>query len=195
MFDNRHRLDTRMEVAVQDLDIRHDDKQHAEKYKATRARYFRKLMKRVHLPRDGVFVDVGCGKGRILLLAAEHGFDRVVGIEISPTLCKIAEKNIAGFSGCRQSASSVSVVCTNVLDYQFKHDETVLFLYSPFERDVTRQFLDMVRESLAQNPRDLFLVIDEFRFPELLENDQYFDHTLTYRYGAAVFDVYEYRAS
>jgi trans-aconitate methyltransferase len=75
-------------------------KQHAEKYKATRARYFRKLMKRVHLPRDGVFVDVGCGKGRILLLAVEHGLNRVVGIEISPTLCKIAEKNIAGFSEC-----------------------------------------------------------------------------------------------
>ncbi|MCA9217507.1 MAG: hypothetical protein KDB27_30775 [Planctomycetales bacterium] len=71
-----------MEVAVQDLDIRLEDKQHAEKYKATRARYFRKLMKRVHLPRDGVFVDVGCGKGRILLLAVEHGLNRVVGIEI-----------------------------------------------------------------------------------------------------------------
>ena len=53
----------------------------------------------------------------------------------------------------------------------------------------------MVRKFLAQNPRDVFLVIDEFRFPELLENDQYFDHTLTYRLRAAVFDVYGYRAS
>lgn len=69
------------------------------------------------------------------------------------------------------------------------------FCTSPFERDVTYQFLDMVRKFLAQNPRDLFLVIDEFRFPELLENDQYFDHTLTYRLRAAVFDVYGYRAS
>jgi len=71
----------------------------------------------------------------------------------------------------------------------------VLFLYSPFERDVTYQFLDMVRTFLAQNPRDLFLVIDEFRFPELLEYDQYFDHTLTYKYGAAVFDVYAHKVS
>ena len=73
-FDRRHRLDTRSEVAINDLDISDEDKQHADKYKPTRARYFRKIMAKLNLPLEGVFVDVGCGKGRVLLLAAEHGF-------------------------------------------------------------------------------------------------------------------------
>ena len=195
VFDNWYRLDTRVEVAVQDLDISQEDKQHAEKYKATRARYFRKLMKRLQLTPDGVFVDVGCGKGRILLLAAEHGFGRVVGLEISPNLSEIAQRNIAAYKQNAQSTASISVVCTNILHHQFKHEETVFFLYSPFEREVTQQFLEMVRESIRQNPRSVFLVIDELRFPELLENDNLFEHAFTYRYGAAVFNVYQHQVA
>ena len=195
VFDARHGLDTRQEVAVQDLDIGHEHKQYAEKYKATRARYFRKLIQHVDLPRDGVFVDVGCGKGRILLLAIESGFDRVLGLEISPNLCEIAKRNIAAFRKRGGTNGSVSVACTNILDHQLSHDETVFFLYSPFERDVTRQFLDMVRESIEQNPRELFLVIDEFRFPDLLASCRYFNHVLTYQYGSAVFDVYKHQVS
>ena len=67
--------DTRTEVAVKDLDIGQEDKRNAEKYKPTRTRYFRKFMKHVAVPAHGEFVDVGCGKGRVMMLAAEQGFD------------------------------------------------------------------------------------------------------------------------
>ena len=116
VFDRRHQLDTRSEVAINDLDISDEDKQHADKYKPTRARYFRKIMEKVDLPRDGVFVDVGCGKGRILLLAAEQGFNQVVGLEISPALCQIAERNVETFKEARPKTGSIKVVCTNILD-------------------------------------------------------------------------------
>src|SRR5713101_6823082 len=41
------------------------------------------------------FVDIGCGKGRILLSALALPFRRIVGVEFSPVLCRIAEKNVA----------------------------------------------------------------------------------------------------
>lgn len=195
VFDIRHRLDTRAEVAVEDLDIGEDDKLQAEKYKPTRARYFRKLMRQIRLPRDGIFVDVGCGKGRVLMLAAEQGFDRIVGLEISAHLCELAKKNIDRFRPRYADGQSISVVCDNVVHYSLTHEETVFFLYSPFERDLTHQFLGKVRESLRRNPRQLFLVINEFRFPDLLENDELLLHAFSYTYGAADFDVYESRVS
>lgn len=191
-FEKRYKLDTRTEVAIDDLDISQEDKQHADKYKATRARYFRKIMEKVDLPREGVFVDVGCGKGRILLLAAEHGIDQVVGLEISPALCQIAERNVDAFSKLSPESGSIKVICTNILDYQMEGNETVFFLYSPFDHSVTDQFLEMIRKSLKQHPRDLCLIIDEFRFPELLSDDEYFEQTLVYEYGAAVFHVYSH---
>ncbi|KAA1258218.1 Methyltransferase domain protein [Rubripirellula obstinata] len=193
-FDRRHQLDTRSEVAINDLDISDEDKQHADKYKPTRARYFRKIMAKLDLPRDGVFVDVGCGKGRILLLAAEHGFDRVVGLEISPALCEIAKRNVATFQESTPTASSINVVCTNILDYQMDGSETVFFLYSPFDRPVTDSFLRMIRQSLTDHPRDLWLIIDEFRFPELLKDDELLKQSLVYEYGSAIFHVYHHHS-
>jgi SAM-dependent methyltransferase len=86
VFEKRCNLDTRTEVAINDLGISEEDKQNADKYKPTRARNFRKIIAKVDLTSDGVFVDARCGKGRILLLAAEYGFDQVVGLEISPVL-------------------------------------------------------------------------------------------------------------
>ncbi|QDT13410.1 class I SAM-dependent methyltransferase [Planctomycetes bacterium K23_9] len=192
MFDKRYELDTRIEVAINDLDISEDDKQHADKYKPTRARYFRKIMEKVELPGGGVFVDVGCGKGRVLLLAAEHGFDQVLGLEISPALCRIAERNVEAFGKVCPNAGSIKVICTNILDYQMAGNETVFFLYSPFDYPVTDRFLEMIRASLKEHPRDLCLIIDEFRFPELLTDDEYFEQSLIYKYGSAVFHVYHH---
>src|SRR5687768_7586014 len=39
------------------------------------------------------FVDVGCGKGRPLLVASEFAFQRIVGVELAPHLAKIARAN------------------------------------------------------------------------------------------------------
>lgn len=194
LFDAEYGFDTRTEVAVDDLDIDQEDKLQAEKYKPTRARYFRQLLRRIHIPRHGTFVDVGCGKGRVLMLAAEHGFDRVVGLEISANLCDLAQNNIERFRRRYHNAPPINVVCGNVLDYSFQDVETVFFLYSPFERDLTRQFLDKVRASLERNPRQLFIVINEFHFPELLENEPLLSHVFSFKYGAAAFDVYESQA-
>ena len=40
------------------------------------------------------FLDIGCGKGRALCVAAQHGFATVTGIDLSKELCKQAEENL-----------------------------------------------------------------------------------------------------
>lgn len=189
-FDNRFRLDTRSEVSISDLDIPHTDKIHADKYKPTRTRYFRKLMQQLAPEKQGVFVDVGCGKGRILLLAALYGFNKIRGIEISNNLSRIAEQNIEAFQQSYCTDCEMKVICTNVLAYEFQHDESLFFLYSPFDLYVTENFLSRVRSSLSNAPRKLCLVINEFRFPELLQDDSVFRLSMIVRYGAAFFRVY-----
>jgi SAM-dependent methyltransferase len=41
------------------------------------------------------FVDLGAGMGRAMLLASEYPFRSVVGVELNPTLARIARKNAA----------------------------------------------------------------------------------------------------
>src|SRR6476661_3995083 len=49
--------------------------------------------------KEFTFVDIGSGKGRVMMLAALKGFDTILGIEFAPLLCQIAEQNLARFSG------------------------------------------------------------------------------------------------
>ena len=39
-------------------------------------------------------MDLGCGKGRVLMLAVEYGFARVTGVDYSASLCEIARRNL-----------------------------------------------------------------------------------------------------
>ena len=54
-----------------------------ELYQATRAGRFDRVLRSVPIaPADYTFVDMGCSKGRALLLAARFGFRDIVGVEI-----------------------------------------------------------------------------------------------------------------
>src|SRR5690606_37629429 len=48
-------------------------------------------------PNEFTFVDMGSGKGRALLVASEFAFKKIVGIEISDELHRIAERNVELF--------------------------------------------------------------------------------------------------
>ncbi len=48
--------------------------------------------------RGFTFIDYGAGKGRVLLIAARHQFDRVVGVELSEPLIRVAAANIAAYA-------------------------------------------------------------------------------------------------
>src|SRR5262245_44984302 len=41
------------------------------------------------------FIDLGCGKGRATIVASEFPFKKITGIEISPQLARVGQKNAA----------------------------------------------------------------------------------------------------
>ena len=41
-----------------------------------------------------LFFDIGCGLGRIMLLASDYPFSKIVGIELSEQHCMVADQNI-----------------------------------------------------------------------------------------------------
>jgi SAM-dependent methyltransferase len=58
----------------------------------------RQAMKLAAVNAQGMsFVDIGCGKGRIVLAAMAYPFKDIVGIDYSPTLCDIATTTAAPF--------------------------------------------------------------------------------------------------
>jgi SAM-dependent methyltransferase len=56
------------------------------------------------------FVDVGAGTGRALLLAGELPFRKVIGVELSEELSRIAQRNVARWSRVARPKSKIRVV-------------------------------------------------------------------------------------
>jgi Histone methylation protein DOT1 len=58
-----------------------------------------KILNSLSLVDSDVFVDIGCGKGRAVCCAARLGVRKVIGVEYSPELCRIAEANASNRPG------------------------------------------------------------------------------------------------
>lgn len=90
-------------------------------------------------PRDATFVDLGCGKGRVLCVAAMMGFAEVVGVEFAPALARVAEANLA------RLGLPATVLRVDAVDYQFPPGPLVVYLYNPFGAEITQRVSDALR--------------------------------------------------
>ena len=105
-------------------------------------------------PSDFAFVDLGCGKGRTLFVAAQHGFRPVIGVELNPRLAEIARSNVRAFAEAAPSQQcAVGVFCGDAVTYEFPPTPTVVFLFNPFGADTLRGVLANLERSLARVPR------------------------------------------
>lgn len=190
LFDLRYGTDTRRWVDARELETDSENKAHAVHYQATRARPFLKLLRSLGLPKDSVFVDFGSGKGRVLLLAAHHGFKQVIGVEFSPQLCVLARKNIAAFSRIAPLMSPIEVVEADATRFEIGADLNVFYLYNPFDPPVLSKVLDNLRRSVKSAPRKLWLIYNTPKHHELILQSGLFKDCSCRELGGTEFRIY-----
>jgi SAM-dependent methyltransferase len=78
------------------------------------------------------FVDVGAGKGRALLLAAELPFRKVIGVEVSEELARIAQRNIARWTRVAKPKARIRVVPEDAANFRWPRTPLLVYLYNPF---------------------------------------------------------------
>jgi SAM-dependent methyltransferase len=107
-----------------------------------------------------VFLDVGAGKGRAMLLASAHPFLRVEGVELNPELVAIAQRNIELYRADPDAVSltQISLHCADATKHPLPPAPTLAFLFHPFEAPVLRRFLKHVERSVKASPRPFDLL-------------------------------------
>lgn len=99
---------------------------------------------------DDVFVDIGSGKGRAVLVAAMYPFRRVIGLELSPSLNAIARANVER-SLHRLRCKDVELVTADATQWELPDDVTVVFLANPYISEPFRQTIAVFERSQAQS--------------------------------------------
>lgn len=103
------------------------------------------------------FIDIGSGKGRALLLAAEYGFRRSIGVELLPELHQAAEENIRQLQN-RSQADTIELVCGDAAQFRFPTEPSVIFLFNPLPLPALRRVIGEIKASLQSAPRSLYVV-------------------------------------
>ena len=100
---------------------------------------------------NDVFLDVGSGTGRAVYVASRFPFRRVIGVERSPELHRLAQDNLrtARWPG----RATTELVCADIADYPIPDDVTVVYLYNPIFNEVLEGFVRRLVASVDLAPR------------------------------------------
>ena len=163
LFDLRYGTDTAWKVDIASLDIPLPDKAFAHEYGAAKAVPTRNLMDAANLPEQKVFIDMGCGKGKALLIAAAYGCQKVIGVELSPTLCERARANLHARLK-NQPEIVFEVIQSDAAQFEFRDDENVIYFQNPFAAPIIRAVLRSLERSLQRVPRPVWILFSVAQF-------------------------------
>lgn len=127
------------------------------RYEASGWTYLRRALRRERIGSEHVFIDYGSGKGRVVLQAARYPFGRVMGVEISEELNRVARRNFEA-NRERLRCQSFEAVTANVSEWDPPDDITHAYLFNPFSGSVFHAAVDGLVRSYDRRPRDLKII-------------------------------------
>jgi SAM-dependent methyltransferase len=128
-------------------------------YQPTDPALFHEMMSKLEIDfSQFVFIDIGSGKGRVLLMAADYPFRRVIGVELLPELHRIAQENIRRYESDSQRCFDIESIGGNALDFVFPPEAMVIYLFNPLPEPGLIKLLANLERSLRENPRPVFLL-------------------------------------
>jgi len=128
-------------------------------YQASEPELFREILASVPVSIEGfTFIDLGSGKGRTLLMASDHPFRRIIGIELLAELNATAAQNIALYKSDQQKCFNIEARAGDARYFEFPSEPTVLYLFSPFPEHIMREVLGNLEQSFIKSPRPVYVL-------------------------------------
>jgi SAM-dependent methyltransferase len=121
-----------------------------------------------------VFLDLGAGKGRALLVAAQFPFKRIVGVEYSPNLAKVLQGNIASYTNDAQRCFELEGRLQDATEFELPLEPLVLFFHHPFDEPVFRQVVARIEDSLSQCARTILAIYYDPHCGNVFDESPYF---------------------
>lgn len=143
-------------LQIADLkDIHTGDNHH---YQGASYYVIKKILHQIPIePRNGIFIDIGAGKGRAMAVAAAMQFRQAIGVELAPELCEIMEQNMAKIRH-KYPNTQFEVVNEDATAYSVPSNANVLFFFNPFGASVMQKVIDNLQKSVKEYPRPIYVV-------------------------------------
>ncbi len=118
---------------------------------------------------DFVFIDLGSGKGRTLLMASDYPFRGIVGAELLPALHQAAQENLSKYRSESQKCFALESICADATEFPLPAEPTVLYLFNPFPEAGLRRVIGNLEQSLREHPRVVYVLYHNPLLEHILE--------------------------
>jgi SAM-dependent methyltransferase len=109
-------------------------------------------------PEHYAFVDIGCGKGRPMVVASEFRFQRLIGVELAPQLAQVARTNAATIAARHPDRTPIEILVGDATMVAPPADRVVYYLYNPFSRPLLKALVENVERQLQGRLQHAFFV-------------------------------------
>lgn len=155
-FDWDHRVDTTSATVswrTRVLGLLHSP------YQPTEPTLFYEMLHSLDIDyREFIFIDLGSGKGRVLIMASDFPFWRILGLELLPELNRVARENLQNYRNVKQKCFAMESLCGDARDFLFPPEPTVLYLFNPLPESGLQQVIANLARSMAQAPRPVYVL-------------------------------------
>jgi hypothetical protein len=160
-FDVEHGTETGGLIPGGDLASGHANDRYIEGYAAVPPSRFRNILARwqasnpPHALAEYIFVDLGCGKGRAVLLASELGFREVIGVELNPVLAATARANAGLWFDAGKARCPIRIEQGDATEFAWPDGPCLAFLFNPFGAAVMQRLGERMVEQFRYREVDL----------------------------------------
>ena len=112
----------------------------------TLVRYF----KAEKITKEDSFLDIGCGKGRVILFMHLFGFRKIDGIEYSNEISSVAKKNID-----RLKIKRSKIYTIDAAEFNYYNEYNYIFMYNPFGEDIMEK---VMKKLVADTEHDVKII-------------------------------------
>jgi tRNA G46 methylase TrmB len=166
VFDREHGIETAQELPLAAAGVAPEDVARGNGvYRPLTAKLFRAALASIAIDATKfTFVDIGSGKGKVLFMASDHPFKRIVGIEYAKGLHETALRNVAAYRSKRQKCKAIDPTHADALEYEFPHGPLVLFIFNALAKEIMRELLSKLdRGAAADRDRPIVLIYTNVR--------------------------------
>ena len=120
--------------------------------------------------QDYVFMDIGSGKGRALIMAAEFPFKRIVGVELSERLHEAAQSNLLRARTKSRKCADIETTLADAGTFSIPTVPMVLYLFNPFDAIVMAEMLTHIARTIERCPRHVIIIYTNPKHRKLMDD-------------------------
>jgi hypothetical protein len=151
-------------------------------YEPTRPWMLRTVVTPLPIDRSAfTFVDLGSGKGRVLLLAAGLGFRSLLGVESNRSLAEISRHNVERYQR-RKRALRFEIRVGDAGSIELPNHPLVIFMFNPFGKEVMARVVAAIEASYLDQPRPIYVTYWNPKEIETIDHSPTLEPFLVNRY-------------